>query len=324
MAKFLDMPRETATYEGGDVTNEIRSPVFFFTWDIHYKCNYYCTYCFLHFEPETANIEAVYLSPERWIKIWEDIYKRHGPCQIAVTGGEPFTYPHFIDLISELQKLHTFEFSTNLSWDIDEFISKVRPERVIINSSYHPEYINLEDFTSKLWLLKKNNYQLSITVVAYPPFLNDILGYKAKFTSEGFSLNIFPYRGPYQGKKYPEGYTDLEKDLLKKLGMSVESERNKKLYETWVDKKEAQAQEPVCRMGQQYAKIIPDGEAYRCCAAVHKDWGCLGNIINGSFNLNLEPSACLQHSQNCVCFRAMLVGEEERWLKHWNAIASKA
>lgn len=294
----------------------------FFTWDIHYKCNYYCTYCFLHFEPETANIETVYLEPKQWIKIWDDVYKRYGSCQISVTGGEPFTYPHFMDLIFELQKLHTFEFSTNFSWDADEFMSKVRPDRIRINSSFHPEFIEIEDFTKKLLLLRKNNYQVSITVVAYPPFLEDISGYKAKFEEKGFSLIIFPYRGPYQDKKYPEGYTDFEKDLLKRLGASVGSEANKELYEVWVNKKETQERLTVCRMGQEYAKIIPNGNAFRCCAAVHKDWGGLGNIIDGSFNLSTEPLICLQHPQNCVCFKAMIVDEEEKWIKHWRPITN--
>jgi len=292
----------------------------FFTWDIHYSCNYYCTYCFLHFEPETANIEAVYLDPNQWVKIWDDIYRRYGPCQISITGGEPFTYPNFIDLIARLQDLHTFEFSTNLFWDANEFMSKIRPDRVRINSSFHPEFESIKDFVAKLLLLKKNNYQPSITVVAYPPFLKDIADYKNKFEEAGFNLIIFPYRGPYKDKKYPNDYTDGEKELLKSLGSSVGSDTNKELYEIWVNKKEPQEQKAVCRMGQMYAKIIPNGNVYRCCAAVHKDWGCLGNIVDGSFNLAAEPLPCSQRPQNCVCFRAMIIGESEKWIKHWVAI----
>lgn len=301
-----------------------KPPNIFFTWDIHYLCNYYCTYCFLHFESETANIAVVYLQPQEWIKIWEGIYKRYGACQISITGGEPFTYPHFIDLISKLEELHTFEFSTNLSWDMDEFMTKIRPDRVRINSSFHPEFVDIKDFINILLLLRKNNYQLSITVVAYPPFLKDIFGYKAKFEEAGFNLIVFPYRGPYQDKKYPQGYTDFEKDMLKSLGSSVDSEANKELYSAWVDKKETPQDAAVCRMGQMYAKITPDGRTYRCCAAVHKDWGCLGNIIDDSFNLMKEPSVCSQRPQNCVCFRAMIIGEEERWVKHWDNLARKS
>lgn len=211
----------TAVSKGGDVVMEMGSPGFFFTWDVHYKCNYNCTYCFLHSEPETTGIKANYLGLQKWVEIWEGIYKKYGPAQISITGGEPFIYPDFIDLIAALQKWHTFEFSTNLSWDVDEFVRKVKPERVRINSSFHPEFINIRDFINKLLLLRKNNFQASVTVVAYPPFLKDIEGYKNVFDQEGLSLIIFPYRGPYQDKKYPEAYTDDEKDTLKKLGASI-------------------------------------------------------------------------------------------------------
>lgn len=292
----------------------------FFTWDIHYFCNYYCTYCFLHFEPETANIQASYLDPEEWIKIWEVIYKKYGHCQISITGGEPFIYPQFIDLIANLQDWHTFEFSTNLSWDIEQFIKKIRPDRVRVNSSFHQEFVEVDIFLKKLLQLRENNYQVSVTVVAYPPFLEDISVYKSKFEEKGFNLTIFPYRGPYENKKYPEGYSDKEKALLKQLGSSIETEANKDLYAVWVENKQERKPEAVCRMGQLYAKIVPDGRTYRCCAAVHKDWGCLGNIVDSTFSLKSEPAMCLEHGKNCVCFRAMILGEEDKWLKHWNTV----
>lgn len=306
--------------------NEKILPVFF-TWDIHYQCNYYCTYCFLHFEPETSGIEAKYLGLQEWIGIWTDIYKRYGLCQISITGGEPFIYPDFIDLISRLQKWHTFEFSTNLSWDTDEFVKKVRPERVRINSSFHPEFVTLQDFINKILFLRNNKYSVTNTVVAYPPFLKDIAEYKSAFEKEGFGLIIFPYRGPYEDKKYPEAYTDSEKDFLKKLGASIGGEANKKLYEankelyeTRVERKVIREQDTVCHMGQRYAKIIPNGNAYRCCAAVNKDWGSLGNVTDNTFSFTKEPLLCSQRSKNCVCDRAMILGEEGQWIKRWDSI----
>lgn len=300
--------------------SEIISPVFF-TWDIHYQCNYYCTYCFLHFEPQSSDIKTKYLGLREWVNIWEDIYKRYGPSQISITGGEPFTYPDFIDLIAELQKLHTFEFSTNLSWDVDEFMKKVRPERVRINSSFHPEYVNAQDFINKILFLKNNKYSVSVTVVVYPPFLTDIERYKNTFEQNGFNLIIFPYRGPYQDKKYPESYTNGEKDLLRKLGVSIDSETNKELYKVWVERKKEIKQHTTCRMGQRYAKIVPDGNVYRCCAAVNMDWGKLGNIADNTFSFSKEPLLCLRpRPEDCVCHKAMILGEEDQWIKRWDSI----
>jgi MoaA/NifB/PqqE/SkfB family radical SAM enzyme len=290
----------------------------FFTWDIHYSCNYNCTYCFLNFEPETKNIKAAYLSKDRWVKIWRDIYVRYGSCHIAITGGEPFIYPDFTDLIQELSEMHSFEFSTNLSWDVNNFMQKVSPDKAIINSSFHHEFVKIEDFLNKLALLKKNNYRVSITVVAYPPLLNEIADYKSKFEKEGFHLIVYPYRGPYLERKFPEGYTQAERNLLKELGSSEAAEVNKELFDTLVNKLKKNNPVKLCRMGQRYSKIVPSGEAYRCCPAVHKDWGKLGNIVTGTFNLSNGPTPCLNF-KNCVCYRAMIVGEEDKWLGHWNA-----
>jgi len=297
-------------------SKKILPPNIFFTWDIHYACNYNCTYCFLNFEPQTKNIKAIYLKPEQWLKIWKNIFKNYGSCHILVTGGEPFTYPNFIDLISELSKLHTFEFSTNLSFDIEEFIRKVDYTRIKINASFHPEFVEIEEFIDKIKLLKEKNFETShVVIVAYPPLLNKICKYKERFEIEKIRIIIYPYRGPYLERKFPQDYSDSEKEILKKVGLSW-TEKNEKLFDTLVEKKEKNKQKVLCRMGQMYAKIIPDGNVYRCCAAVGKDWGYIGNILKDEFKLYNEPKLCEQ-LQNCVCFKSMIIGEEERWGKEW-------
>lgn len=51
----------------------------------------------------------------------------------------------------------------------------------------------------------------------------------------------------------------------------------------------------LCRMGQMYAKVFPDSETTRCCSAESESLG------------------------NCPCFKAMFVGEEQSWQRHWGA-----
>jgi hypothetical protein len=66
-----------------------------------------------------------------------------------------------------------------------------------------------------------------------------------------------------------------------------------------------------CRNGQMYARIEPDGEAINCCT-LRKP---LGNIIKGTFRLLDEPQACT--AKDCICWRRMIIGEEERWSNSW-------
>lgn len=294
----------------------------YFTWDIHYSCNYNCTYCFLSFEQETASIQAEYLSLGQWVDIWTDIYRKYGSCHVLVTGGEPFIYPAFIDLISEVSKMHTFSFSTNLSWDVDEFTGKVAKERVVIESSFHPEFISAEEFVEKVNILRDRDYFISVTIVAYPPFLDKIPEYKDIFKKEKIRLNLYPYRGPCNSKTYPEAYSDSERAILSRLGLEIGTKSGKVLMEVYDTKGRADTAsktdgtKKLCRMGQRYAKIVPSGEAYRCCAAVNKTWGSLGNVIHGSFNLLDDPEACPDFS-NCRCYKSMVLGEEDRWKTYW-------
>jgi len=275
----------------------------------------------LHFEPETANIEAVYLEVEEWVKIWTDIYKRYGPCHILVTGGEPFTYPNFMDLVSSLSEMHTFGFSTNLSWDINEFIKKVNRLKVEIEASFHPEFIGAEEFLKKIKLLKKKDYLVSATVVAYPLLLDKIIKYKEIFKKEGVRLNLYPYRGPHDSRNYPDAYSESERQLLKKLGLEIGIKASRGLMDVYKLTQDGNAQEKkqegkICRMGQRYAKIIPNGEVYRCCAAVNKKWGDLGNVIKKTFELLDRPGLC-PDPMNCTCYKSMVMGEEDRWLGYW-------
>ncbi|MBM3255299.1 MAG: radical SAM protein [Candidatus Omnitrophica bacterium] len=300
----------------------------FLTWDIHYKCNYYCTYCFLHSEPETTNIESIYLKNDEWVKIWRLAYQKYGPCNISVTGGEPFIYPNFIDLISKLTDMHTFEFSTNLSWDVVEFARKVPPDKVKINSSFHPEFIVLEDFLKKITYLKENNYLVNITIVAYPPLLDSLFQYNEHIKKAGCFFILYPFRGLYENRVYPEGYTDKERAALNKLGLELraaDANINEPLLQKYKLREEYDRgkiklvnskTEKICYMGQRYAKLVPNGEAFRCCAAVNKEWGRLGNFIKGTFEFSAEPLICpdLNH---CRCYKAMTVGDEEKWKKQW-------
>ena len=69
----------------------------------------------------------------------------------------------------------------------------------------------------------------------------------------------------------------------------------------------------VCRMGENYAFIKPNGDVERCC----KDHSIsLGNVVKGTFKLLEQPVEC--DIEDCYCWRRMLSGEEDKWAKYWN------
>ena len=243
------------------------------------------------------------------MEIWDDIFERYGSGHIHVSGGEPFTYPSFIDLVAYLTKKHTVEFDTNLSFDIDEFMFKVRPERVKFATAFHPEFINIDSYFKKTLLLKENGYDLGVNYVAYPQNLKRMKEYKEAFNCRHISFDIMPYRGSYQGLDYPKGYTPQEKWLIEDCDPHTAP---RMLVSYGGDKKFCRKGE-VCRMGQMYTKIHPDGTAYRCCFIDEK--GKLGNLIDGTFFLYDEPKTC--DYGECPCWVAMIKDKEDNWLFHW-------
>jgi len=347
----------------------------FFTWDITYECNYRCTYCFLNFEPSMKSVKTVRLDPAGWIRIWEYIYNKYGQCHMQVTGGEPFVYPKFREIVAGLCDMHTMDFSTNLSWDVKEFSKKVSNERVKIDASFHPEHTNFTEFSRNLCFLRDEGYITGVTMVAYPPMLDTIIECIESFEKIGYKLIIYPYRGPYNGMFYPDEYNSEERKRLKNMNVDICEKVSENLIQTYVDtpmypdkieKKEAlnagsmldriadvqdtgkkadssaphnnrnvqkascvscnkgpaKKEERLCRMGMDYAKFYPDGSAYRCCAPIHeKSWGYLGNLFDGTFSLYDVPKLCPPHIQ-CKCYKAMVVGKERDWKRHWVDVVS--
>jgi MoaA/NifB/PqqE/SkfB family radical SAM enzyme len=314
---------ETATFER--VTKGFRRDIpphrVCITWLINNKCNYRCTYCLNGFE-EPPRFRV--LSAEEWLSVWGEIYNKYGTTSIQITGGEPTVYPNFFEIMNNVGKMHYVELQTNLSWEPQELIDKVSCECVSrIGGSFHPQYAEFRPFLNKMVKLQEAGFKVEINYVAYPPLLKEAENRINEAKEKQVQLSILSFQGEYQGKKYPENYNEEERQILKNLNVS--SGESAEAMADWdVEKKkigtveEARAPLRVCRMGQMYTWIKPDGEAMRCC----KSNTVLGNIIDKTFNLLDEAQGC--SIKNCICWRNMTVGEEARWVDRWPGTKGKA
>jgi MoaA/NifB/PqqE/SkfB family radical SAM enzyme len=282
----------------------------FFTWDIHYACNYRCEYCFFAKKWGEMAKENRYPGLDVWKHIWDDVYKRYGSAHIHISGGEPFTYPSFIELVEYLTQSYTVEFDTNLSFDVEEFISKITPGKVKFATAFHPNFVSLKEYLEKVLKLKKSGFDIGINYVSYPLQLKRMKEYKTVFEQHQISFTIMPFRGEFEGKAYPQGYSEEEKELI------IECDSNLTISSKmigWYGKDKLSRKGLVCRMGQMYTKIHPNGDAFRCCFI--NDKGKLGNLIDGTFRLWDEPKLC--EYPECPCWTAMVIGLEEQWQDHW-------
>lgn len=263
--------------------NENLSQQVRFTWNIHYDCNYRCPYCFFEGKWEEYGKRNVYLSPEKWIEHWERIYEKYGRCFILITGGEPFTYPDFIELMVRMSRIHYhINISSNASVDLTSFVKQIDPQRVSLSVSFQPYFEKLETFLDKVVFLRKNKFDGCINFVAYPPFLKDIKNYEAKFRSIGENLKIIPFCGEYKDIQYPYGYTQQEKDLVG-------------INDSWLGSKRKKG--ALCRAGYRSALIFPDGKIARCGQVGERM--LIGDFFNPKFKLLDEPLPC--DAEFCPC-----------------------
>ncbi len=282
----------------------------YWNWDIGYECNYQCSYCVLRKREE----RYPYVEIDRWKKIWDSIFEKYWCCHIRFSGGEPFVYPHFIELIGMLSEKHTVDVTTNLSFDLDPFLKKISPGGVTLSASFHSEFVGIDEFLDKIVFLTEKGFPTSIAFVAYPPHLKDLERYKKAagerkiFSQTGILFKVIPFIGEFEGKKYPESYSPQQKKLLEEAATNTEIESQKELNVQWLDQGDSEKSrlDKYCRMGQMYAKILPNGDVTRCC---HADYGKMGSIFDEDFRLLDEPAPC--RIQSCLCWKPMIVGYKE-------------
>ena len=274
--------------QGKDLKDEIVSRFnnVWFEWNITYHCNFRCPYCFFDGKWEEYGPRTVFKSPKEWATLWKRIEDMYGEVFLVVSGGEPFSYPGFADMAARVSKMHYMNISTNASGDLDEFISKVNPERVSLTLAFHPEYTRLPDIIWRVKKLKAAGFRIDyINLCAWPPYIGRLNGYVTLAEEENMMLKVIPFCGVYKGQNYPDSYTAEEKKIL---GMDSS-------WEESVSRKGS-----LCMAGYRTALIYPDGKVARCGQMGEKY--LVGNFFDRGFELLKEPLPC--EAERCPCLEA--------------------
>lgn len=259
-----------------------------FAWDIHYKCNFRCPYCWFYREWERLEKRNLYLNPDEWMRHWGRVYDIYGEVKIDIVGGEPFMYPDFKELVKKLSSIHKVKVTTNLSGDVEAFVKEINPERVELDLNFHILFIDLETVIKKSLILKKAGFKSGVCYLAYPPQMDNIKSLSERFEKAGINFALAAFWGEYNGKDYPYAYTDKEKEMMRPyLGsidrvsyhLNAESPRGK-----------------LCNAGHRYADIQADGNVVRCSPLAHKS---IGNITDEGFRLLDNANPC--EADICPC-----------------------
>ena len=161
----------------------------------------------------------------------------------------------------------------------------------------------------KVLQLTINGYPVHITYVAYPPRLKEAEALKVECEKKNIKLVIQPFRGKYGGRVYPDNYSEQEKEILRFCGANLLSSEIQFNFHL----KGKQKEKKLCHMGHMYGKIYASADVYRCCSTGAEK---LGNLLdNENFSLLDEPMSC--EIEDCLCWRRMVVGEEDKWTTLW-------
>lgn len=197
---------------GNDLENK-KQPVSF-NWDMHYACNYRCPYCWFYGKWQQMAGRNKYPPLDKILKIWENIYNKHGSAYIELIGGEPLIYPNIVQLVKGLSVFHRVGITTNLSVEINDFICQIDASRVHVGGSFHPTFADFDKFLKRAVLLKEKGFGDRISYVAYPPQIKMMPYYEEKFKKHGILFSVLTFWGQYNGVSYPQGYTDEERSAI--------------------------------------------------------------------------------------------------------------
>jgi MoaA/NifB/PqqE/SkfB family radical SAM enzyme len=255
---------------------------------------------------QEVQVRNRYFPLEKWLVAWLKIHRLYKNVHLIITGGEPFIYPSFAELIQGVSGYFSVGFDTNLSCREEElvnFIKKVRSLNISIALSFHPAFADFSSFLKKALLLKRQGYDVYVQYVGYPAQLGQMANFRDSFIENGLRFVPLPFRGTYNGKSYPAAYTQEERGLIYETAGGLE-ENYKARLERMLNQVKSKGR--LCRAGQHYARIDCDGTVFRCghYTTSHLNRP-MGNIFDEDFRLLEGPLPCEQ--MVCPCEFRFLV-----------------
>jgi MoaA/NifB/PqqE/SkfB family radical SAM enzyme len=180
------------------------------------RCNLNCAYCF-RYQVKNKLKKREKVSKINIPALMRMLNETDKTYRITFTGGgEPFLVPNIIEGCKEITKNHFISLNTNLTLSrITEFSKKIDPERVLfIHASLHIKELKrlnlLKKYINNYRLCKDKGFNIRASEVAHPSLLDEIEKYRRFFQEEGIHLYFTPFKGRYNGKAYPDSYTEKE------------------------------------------------------------------------------------------------------------------
>lgn len=216
------------------------------------RCNYKCSYC--------INWKLPYeeMPGEFWIK---NLNRLNTDLSITFGGGEPTLHKDFYSIINKLQ--HKAELLTNLSFNVEEFISRLSPLDFNNDRSFAPIRVSYHAKSMDMSItLQKLNY----------------------LVDKGFKVGLYCV-------DIDENREAIE--ILNKIN-NIKFE-TKPLLDNTIKEEVVQNSHILCKTKE--LLLAPDGNIFRCHRDLYKKENKLGNIssikkINTGFSICNNYKEC--------------------------------
>jgi MoaA/NifB/PqqE/SkfB family radical SAM enzyme len=230
------------------------------------ECNYKCPYCCAGHAPPEGRPESPW-DEARYLAVIENLCKVDFPINVRIgVGGEFFVSKVLVEgarRLAACDHVKVLNLITNLSFHPQQYariLKGIPKEKVALVASYHPTEVKSADAWVAAAKELSTYYDLTTMSVAYPPALQHLRETKAKFAAAGLDHFIQPFIGEYQGKLYPQAYSDEERAIIREVIYSRHD------WEFLLNLKKP----GLCNAGFKYLFIDPYGVVKPCGGADHE------------------------------------------------------
>jgi molybdenum cofactor biosynthesis enzyme MoaA len=250
-----------------------------------------CAYCIS--KEKAGSQECSTLPKEAWLKFFKSLPEVYN---IDFSGGEPFCYPEFQELIAKMPRL--WNLTTNLNAtkpQLEQMIQTARKTRNLgsVTASLHlRSNVKLEEFAQKIKMLNRaNTFAVQVNYCAYPreDYIKLLPMLQEYFKKTGIHFHVEPYVCSPDRYVYTDEFKAFVQQYYQNdhraFGWDSELPKNK-----------------ICNAGCKGAYFIATntGDCYRCNMHFFytpedkrkEGKGYLGNFTDGTFKWLTEASPC--------------------------------
>ena len=268
-------------------------------WQVVGQCNYDCSYC-IQSKKHRVGISADD-DLHRAIDFLAALPVERGrPWEIKTTGGEPFSFRGFLDVVVPGlmdRTPHAMSTLTNLSAPptiLRRFAHKTRGRLRVVSASLHLEHTTPAAFLARLQALRDavdDDVRIVVNAVLVPDRLSLVRA--AQLAVEAAGFRFFPQLMKAKGGvfAYSPAQFLLVKDIVGDLDEAART-RSANLAPAYTGRR--------CWAGARYLVLTKEGEAWSCRTAKRYGEGFLGSVFASSSSASASAASSSASSLSAV------------------------